>query len=97
MKSPLIKRSILVAGRQTEVSLEGEFWHALKDIAAERRLTLPGLVTEIAAGRPRRNLSSTVRLFVLSFYRDQISELERRSQTRAMLASAKTARPRQAH
>jgi len=97
MKSPLIKRSILVAGRRTEVSLEREFWQALKDIATERRLTLPGLVTEIAAGRSRRNLSSTVRLFVLSFYRDQISEFERRSHTRAMLASAATARPRQGH
>jgi predicted DNA-binding ribbon-helix-helix protein len=33
MKSPVVKRSIIVAGHKTSVSLEDAFWEGLKDIA----------------------------------------------------------------
>jgi Ribbon-helix-helix domain len=38
MKSPVVKRSIIVDGRKTSVSLEDEFWKALKEIAAGRNM-----------------------------------------------------------
>lgn len=64
--SPVVKRSIEIAGRETSISLEDPFWHKLKSIAAHRGLTLSNLVTEIDRERTRPNLSSQLRLFVLA-------------------------------
>ena len=63
MKSPVIKRSIVIAGHKTSVSLEDAFWGALKEIAIGRERTLSDLVGEIDSGRPHGNLSSAIRLF----------------------------------
>ena len=65
----LAKRSILVAGHHTSLTLEDVFWEALKDIAAAREVSVNALVTEIDAGRTG-NLSSAVRVFVLQTLRD---------------------------
>ena len=40
MKSSIVKRSIVLAGHKTSVSLEEPFYQALKDIAASRRVPL---------------------------------------------------------
>ena len=71
MKSPVIKRSIVIAGHKTSVSLEDAFWRGLKEIAIGRDKTLSDLVAEIDTGRPHGNLSSAIRLFVLDHYRAQ--------------------------
>ena len=71
MKSPVIKRSIVIAGHKTSVSLEDAFWRGLKEIAIGRDKTLSDLVAEIDTGRPHNNLSSAIRLFVLDHYRAQ--------------------------
>jgi predicted DNA-binding ribbon-helix-helix protein len=68
MKSPVVKRSIVIAGHKTSVSLEDAFWQALKDIAIARQLTLSDLVASIDAERRHGNLSSAIRLFVLEHY-----------------------------
>ena len=68
MKSPVVKRSIIVAGHKTSVSLEDAFWEGLKDIAKARRVTLSDLVSGIDTNREQGNLSSALRLFVLSQY-----------------------------
>jgi predicted DNA-binding ribbon-helix-helix protein len=70
-KSLVSKRSIVIANHKTSVSLEGEFWDSLKEIAAERGMTLGELVAAIDADREHGNLSSAIRLFVLGVYRDQ--------------------------
>ncbi|MEP9351289.1 ribbon-helix-helix domain-containing protein [Xanthobacter sp. KR7-225] len=69
MKSPVVKRSIVIAGHKTSVSLEDAFWEALKEIATSRRLTLSDLVASIDSSRTQGNLSSAIRLFVLDHYR----------------------------
>jgi predicted DNA-binding ribbon-helix-helix protein len=69
MKSPVIKRSIVIAGHKTSVSLEDAFWKGLKDIAGSRDITLSDLVATIDTGRRHGNLSSAIRLFVLDHYR----------------------------
>ncbi len=69
MKSPVIKRSIVIAGHKTSVSLEDAFWKGLKDIAVERQITLSDLVATIDTDRRHGNLSSAIRLFVLEYYR----------------------------
>jgi predicted DNA-binding ribbon-helix-helix protein len=68
MKSPVIKRSIVIAGHKTSVSLEDAFWRGLKDIAVGRRTTLSDLVASIDSGRRHGNLSSAIRLFVLDHF-----------------------------
>lgn len=73
MKSPVVKRSIVITGHKTSVSLEDAFWSGLKDIAASRNMTLSELVASIDADRRQGNLSSAIRLFVLDHYRAQAS------------------------
>ena len=69
MKSPVVKRSIVITGHKTSVSLEDAFWTGLKDIASSRNLTLSELVASIDGDRRQGNLSSAIRLFVLDHYR----------------------------
>ena len=63
----VVKRSIIIDGHRTSVSLEDAFWKGLKESAGVRRITLQKLVASIDAER-RSNLSSAIRLFVLDFY-----------------------------
>ena len=69
MKSPVVKRSIVIAGHKTSVSLEDAFWKGLKEIAVGRDMTLSDLVAAIDQDRRHGNLSSAIRLFVLDYYR----------------------------
>ena len=79
MKSPVVKRSIILAGHKTSVSLEDEFWGGLKEIAGKRLMTLSTLVDTIDAQRQQgSNLSSALRLFVLNHYRARVSDMEAR-------------------
>ena len=84
MKSPVVKRSIVLAGHKTSVSLEDEFWNGLKEIAGRRLMTLSTLVDSIDAQRQHGNLSSALRLFVLEFYRSQIPDTESREGLREL-------------
>ena len=74
MKSPVVKRSIVIAGHKTSVSLEDEFWKGLKEIASGRELTLSDMVASIDTDRRQGNLSSAIRLFVLDHYHAQVDE-----------------------
>jgi predicted DNA-binding ribbon-helix-helix protein len=69
MKSPVVKRSIVVAGHKTSVSLEEAFWNGMKEISGLRDVTLSELVGEIDSKRQQGNLSSAIRLFVLDYFR----------------------------
>jgi len=71
MKSPVVKRSIVIAGHKTSVSLEDAFWKGLKEIADQNEQTLSDLVASIDSQRKHGNLSSAIRLFVLDHYRGQ--------------------------
>jgi predicted DNA-binding ribbon-helix-helix protein len=81
MKSPVVKRSIVIAGHKTSVSLEDAFWRGLKDIAGGREMTLSDLVASIDTDRRHGNLSSAIRLFVLDHYRGATGE-ERGTQSK---------------
>jgi predicted DNA-binding ribbon-helix-helix protein len=59
------KRSVVITGHRTSVSLENAFWDALKAIAARRNFTVNQLVTEIDKQR-EGNLSSAIRVYVLT-------------------------------
>jgi predicted DNA-binding ribbon-helix-helix protein len=66
----LVSKNVFVRGHRTSMRLEPEMWSALDDIAGREQVTLHELVTRIAAGSGR-NLTSTVRCFVISYYMRQ--------------------------
>ena len=65
MKSSIIKRSVVIEGHNTSVSLEDAFWRSLKEIARAQQATLSNIIAEIDKTREQGNLSSAIRLFVL--------------------------------
>ncbi len=74
MESAVVKRSVVVGGHKTSVSLEDAFWNGLKEIGRGRKMTLSDLVADIDVRRPHSNLSSAIRLFVLEHYRTRTPE-----------------------
>jgi predicted DNA-binding ribbon-helix-helix protein len=71
MKSPVVKRSIVVGGHKTSVSLEEAFWNGMKEISGQRSMTLSEMVGEIDTNRHQGNLSSAIRLFVLDHFKNR--------------------------
>lgn len=61
----LVKRSVVVAGHRTSISLENLFWRTLRAQAAARGLSVAALVGEIDAVRAGANLSSALRVHAL--------------------------------
>ena len=76
MKSAkILKRSIVVSGHKTSISLEDEFWNCLREIAGERgEKYVSKLVSDINAEREFGNLSSAIRMYILRHYRDQVDQ-----------------------
>jgi len=68
MKSLILKRSVVIAGHRTSISLEEAFWKELKEIAGLRKMPLSELIGTIDTERTHANLSSAIRLFVLDFH-----------------------------
>jgi predicted DNA-binding ribbon-helix-helix protein len=68
MPTTVKKRSVVVAGHPTSVSLEVAFWDALREIATLQKKTINQLVSEIDHARSG-NLSSSIRVFVLAYAR----------------------------
>ena len=69
MSAGIVKRSVMIAGHRTSVSLEEPFWQALREIAAARGQSVQALIGTIDAGRAEQNLSSAIRVFVLEAVR----------------------------
>jgi len=72
MKSVVVKRTMIVGGHKTSVSLEHAFWRGLKEVAAWRDMSLTDLLNTIDSERQDEDLSSAIRLVVLNFYRHQL-------------------------
>jgi predicted DNA-binding ribbon-helix-helix protein len=60
----VVKRSLVVAGHRTSISLEEAFWRELKALAGKRAQSINALVAEIDASRGRANLSSAIRVYL---------------------------------
>jgi predicted DNA-binding ribbon-helix-helix protein len=77
MTSPVVKRSIVIDGHKTSVSMEEVFWRGLKECAKEQSTTLSKLVGSIAAKRVAgANLSSAIRVYLLDRIQTQLRDLE---------------------
>jgi predicted DNA-binding ribbon-helix-helix protein len=66
----IAKRSLVISGHRTSISLEGIFWKALKETAAARNMSIAGLVAAIDAARGEANLSSAIRVYLFSLQRE---------------------------
>jgi predicted DNA-binding ribbon-helix-helix protein len=84
MKTLVIKRSTIIDGRKTSVSLEDDFWNALRDIAHGRGETMSRLIATVDANRQAANLSSALRVFVLQHYIDQSARQSEMFEQRAI-------------
>jgi predicted DNA-binding ribbon-helix-helix protein len=84
MKSLVTKRSIVLDGHKTSVSLEDAFWESLRKIADERKETVSSLVSGIHARRKNANLSSALRLFILEVYKEQLAQPSKAFRQRAI-------------
>ena len=62
------KHSVRISGHPTSITLEEEFWDALKKIAENQGQSLSSLITKIDETRGENNLSSAIRVFVLKNY-----------------------------
>lgn len=69
MKTAIIKRSIVLDGHKTSVSLENEFWEGLREIAERNRTNVSAMVRRIDAERKNGNLSSAIRVYVFNQFR----------------------------
>ena len=65
-----VKRSMMIAGHATSISLEPIFWEALREAAEAEQLPLNALVARIDAerveGRDPPNLASAIRVWLFS-------------------------------
>jgi predicted DNA-binding ribbon-helix-helix protein len=109
MKTAVIKRSLLINGKKTSVSLENEFWDALREIADQKNTTPAKLAGEIAHQRNTVNLSSAIRVYVYRYFRsiegaqkggstrlDSASLRARAEESRALALKTKDEEPRAA-
>ena len=85
--SPVLKRSVRLAGNKTSISLENQFWNCLREIARSENIAVDTLIERIDIDRARHNLSSAVRIFVLEHFRTRAN---RATLTREDLTASST-------
>jgi predicted DNA-binding ribbon-helix-helix protein len=73
MKSAITKRSVVIGGHKTSVSLEEPFWIAVREIAGTQQMTVSSLLRQIDLERRTANLSSAIRVYVLENVRAQVA------------------------
>ena len=73
MKSAITKRSVVIGGHKTSVSLEAPFWSAVREIAGHQQLTVSSLLRQIDLERRNANLSSAIRVYVLENVLSQVA------------------------
>ena len=68
--APPVKRSVLIAGHPTSISLEPIFWHALEISARDQAIPVNALVAQIDAARLNverpPNLTSAIRQWLFA-------------------------------
>lgn len=77
-KSAVTKRSVVIGGHKTSVSLEEPFWTEVRAIANAEQMTVSSLLRRIDRERSNANLSSAIRVYVLEHVRDRANRVEPR-------------------
>jgi predicted DNA-binding ribbon-helix-helix protein len=74
-KSAVTKRSVVIGGHKTSVSLEEPFWSEVRAIAEAEQITVSNLLRRIDRERSNANLSSAIRVYVLEHVREKVRRL----------------------
>lgn len=74
-RSVIRKHSVMIAGHPTSISLEEEFWQALKALAAEKGVSVAKVVEEID-GQRVGGLSSAIRVHILKQLQHRLADDE---------------------
>lgn len=71
--SHIIKRSVVIAGHATSISLEPEFWAVLREIADKEGLSLAAVIRQVDSSLApnHRNLSSALRVYILKYLQEK--------------------------
>ena len=80
VKSAVAKRSVVIGGHKTSVSLEEPFWNEVRSIAEASRVSVSNLLQKIDGERQNANLSSAIRVYVLQHVREQVNNSANRSE-----------------
>lgn len=72
----LVCKNVIVNGRRTSMRLDRETWMALNDICTREQITIHDLCSKIDDARQTAGLSSSVRLFVLTYFRTILKQYE---------------------
>lgn len=64
------KHSITIKGHRTSITLEDAFWIALHDVAEEQGKSPSTLIGEIDRTRGSASLSAAIRVYLLTWFRD---------------------------
>jgi predicted DNA-binding ribbon-helix-helix protein len=76
-KSAVAKRSVVIGGHKTSVSLEEPFWNEIRAIAELEQVSVSNLLRKIDHERHNANLSSAIRVYVLEHVRGQANAVSR--------------------
>ena len=76
MRTAPAKRTIILDGRKTSVTIEDAFWTGLKEIAHFQRVSVSKLIAAIDATRKQSNLSSEIRIFVLEHFQNKSKQAD---------------------
>ncbi len=74
------KRSLLIMGHATSISLEDEFWQTLKEIADKNSSSVQQVIESIDLTRTG-NLSSAVRIYILNYLKDELQKHKEQKDT----------------
>lgn len=73
-RSSIKKRSVVIEGRKTSVSLENEFWAEVRNVARSRGQSVQAFVEDVVTQYEGHNVSSALRLAVLEYFQARRSE-----------------------
>ena len=96
MRTAPAKRTIILDGRKTSVTIEDAFWTGLKEIAQSQRVSVSKLIAAIDATRKQSNLSSEIRIFVLEHFQSKSKQADLPHSDRAPKVSGDEGRSTQA-
>ena len=65
----LIKKSITINKHRTSLSLEIEFWEAIRTVSRIKKCSIESLITRIDLDR-KTSLASSTRVFLLQFFKN---------------------------
>ncbi len=68
------KRSVCISGHQTSITLEEPFWQVLREIAAQEKISVNQLISEIDQNNNKGNLSSSIRIYILQNLQEKLAQ-----------------------